>query len=132
MSDDARRRHVRLAVTVSAILLGGLGVALVFAPVEIGERLSIQATPPVLNLLGAALLGFGLMNWTARGSTLGGIYGRAIVVGNQMHLTVGALALLKHASASGGSPAYWAFTAVYVLGAALFLHLMFSGGPSET
>jgi hypothetical protein len=46
-----------------------------------------------------------------------------------MHFTVGALALLKHGFSAGGSPAFWALTIVYALGAALFLHLMFRGGP---
>ena len=65
------------------------------------------------------------MNWTARGSVLGGIYGRAVVAGNQTHLTVGAILLVKHGFVAGGSPAYWILTGVYVLGAGLFLHLFF-------
>ena len=128
-SDDMARRRVRLAVVLSAFCLGIAGIALTFAPEEIGGMLGLNAAPIALQLIGAALLGFGVMNWTARGSTLGGIYGRAVVAGNQMHFTVGALALVKHGLAAGGPPMFWALTIVYLLGAALFLHLLFYGGP---
>jgi hypothetical protein len=33
--------------------------------------------------------------------------------------------------AAGGPPAYWFLTLVYVLGALLFLYLMFGGGPRQ-
>lgn len=127
--DDARQQRVRMAVTTSAACLGAAGLVLTFAPAESGARLTLPSTPLALQLLGAALLGFAVMNWTARGSTLGGIYGRAVVAGNQMHFTVGGLALLMHGIEAGGSPAFWALTLAYLLGAALFLHLMFRGGP---
>jgi hypothetical protein len=126
---DRSLRRRQLAVTASAICLALLGIALTFAPGEIAGMFGIASTPLALQLLGSAQLGFGVMNWTARGSTLGGIYGRAVVVGNQMHFTVGALALLNHGFAAGGSPAFWVLTIIYTLGAALFLHLMFGGGP---
>ena len=39
---------------------------------------------------------------------LGGIYGRAIVAGNQMHLTVGAVLLVtRAANADVAHPGYW-------------------------
>lgn len=120
---------VRLAVSVSAIALAVPGIALTFAPAETGALLALPSAPVALQLLGAAMLGFAVMNWTARGSTLGGIYGRAVVAGNQMHFTVGALALIKHGVAAGGSPGFWVVTIVYALGAALFLRLLFYGGP---
>jgi hypothetical protein len=130
MTDRNRSvRRTQLAVSASAIFLALLGIALTFGPTEVAGLFGLPSAPLALQLLGSALLGFGVMNWTARGSTLGGIYGRAVVAGNQMHFTVGALALLKHGFAVDGSPAFWALTTVYVLGAALFLHLMFGGGP---
>ena len=51
------------------------GAVLLFAPREVMPA----SHPPVLvQLIGAALLGFALANWTARGAMLGGIYGRAV------------------------------------------------------
>jgi hypothetical protein len=89
----------------------------------------MPSAPLIGQLLGGALLGFAVMNWIARGSTLGGIYGRAVVAGNQMHFTVAGLALLKHVFSHGGPPALWILAVIYALGAALFLNLMFRGGP---
>lgn len=129
MIDTGSPARVRVAVTASAGGLAVIGLALTFAPQEVAGAARLRGEPLALQLLGAALLGFAVMNWTARGSTLGGIYGRAVVAGNQMHFTVGALALLMHGFRSGGAPAFWVLTAMYVLGAVLFLQLMFGGGP---
>ena len=62
-----------------------------FAPAEAGRTLSgAEASDLVLvQLLGAALLGIGAASWVARRSLLGGIYGRAVVVGNQVFAFVG-------------------------------------------
>lgn len=126
MSDDRTRRLVGLAVGLSALCFAVMGALLLFTPDEMGAAF-IPGAPggPLVQLLGAALLGFGAMNWIARGSVLGGIYGKSVVAGNQTHLTVGALLLLKHGLGAGGSPAFWILTGVYVLGAALFLYLSF-------
>jgi hypothetical protein len=66
------------------------------------------------------------MNWIARGSVLGGIYGRAVVAGNQTHLTIGTLALLQRALRGGGDhPVLLVVTAAYLVGAGLFAWLTF-------
>lgn len=119
---------VRVALTLSAVWLAVLGAALLFAPDEVREVIMPSATggAALLQVLGAALLGFGAMNWTARGSALGGIYGRAVVMANQTHLTIGALVLVKHGIDAGGqSAAYWAIAGLYALGAVLFIYLAF-------
>ena len=48
-----------------------------------------------MQILGALFLGFGLMNWMAKGSIIGGIYNKPLVIGNLMHFAVGAITLLK-------------------------------------
>ena len=64
-------------------------------PHEVGAALMPAANADAaFQLLGAALMGFAAMNWTARGAALSGIYGRAVVVGNLMHLLVGAFVLV--------------------------------------
>ena len=65
------------------------------------------------------------MNWIARGAALGGIYGRAVVVANQVHTTIGALVLVRYAISTGVSPLYWAVTAFYVSAALFFSYLAF-------
>jgi hypothetical protein len=87
----------------------------------------------LVQLLGAALLGFGAMNWIARGAALGGIYGRAVVMGNQTHLMIGALLLVRGGiDDQARSATYWVLTGLYVLGTALFGYLaFFSSGLRE-
>ena len=76
----------------------------------------------LVQVLGGALVGFGIANWTARGAALGGIYGRAVVAGNQAHFMIGAILLVRH-GLQAGSPhtAFWVLTILYVIGAAFFL-----------
>jgi hypothetical protein len=129
MTDERTRRLVSSAVGISALCFAALGSLLLFAPIELAGALLPPADGGLLvQLLGAALLGSAAMNWTARRSVLGGIYGRAVVAGNQTHLTIGALLLVKHGLATGGTAAYWVLAGVYVLGAGLFLYLAFGSG----
>ena len=52
--------------------------------------------------------------------------GRAVVAGNQMHLMIGALLLVKRGvQIAAPHPAYWVLTALYVFGAGFFSYLMF-------
>ena len=127
---------IRAAVTASALLLAGLGGAFLVAPAETSAALLPDAAAPILaQLLGAALLGFAAMNWTARGSALGGIYGRAVVAANQAHFVIGALVLLRRAF-DGGSPggAIWFLSAAYALCALFFTYLTFfaTGLPARS
>ena len=132
MAGAPSKEPVALAVGLSALCFAALGLLLLFAPEEVARAIlpgpEDRPDKPLVQLLGTALLGFGAANWVARRSVLGGIYGRAIVAGNQTHLTMGALALLARGVATGGTPAYWVLTGFYVLAAALFLYLFFSTG----
>jgi hypothetical protein len=124
----------RAAMTMSAVGLAVLGALLVFAPGEMSGLLAPEAGDGALiQLLGAALLGFGATNWIARGAALGGIYGRAVIAGSQTHLTIGALLLVKRGADVGAAPpAYWLLTVLHVLGAGLFGYLtFFSSGLRE-
>jgi hypothetical protein len=119
-------RLVARGVTFSAVFAGALGVLLLFAPDEVGGRLvPLPGAAVLVQLLAAALLGFGVLNWIGRHHKLGGIYGRAIVAANQMHFTVGALVLVNHGVRAGGSPAYWALSAIYVAFAVFFSQLLY-------
>ena len=80
----------------SALLLGVAGFAFVFAPRELLARLA-PGTPPTATwigqLLGAALVGLGCLNWFNRHTLLGGIYARTVVLANTMFFVVGALSV---------------------------------------
>jgi hypothetical protein len=82
----------------SAIVMAVLGLAASFVPREILIALNVRPDPlPVLlvQITGALYLGFAMLNWMARGSLIGGIYGRPVAFGNFLHLMVVALAMLK-------------------------------------
>ena len=128
MTDTTGYVH-RTAMSSSAIALAALGILLLFAPSELDEALDQSPQADfVLQVLGAALVGWSTANWTARGSFLGGIYGRAVVAGNQAHFFIGALVLLGKATHGGRPVAFWLLFAVYVAGAAWFSWLLWGGG----
>lgn len=113
------------------MLLALCGIALLFQPQVTGSWTDEGAQMHVLNqVLGAALLGFAAANWIARRSMLGGIYGRAIVAGNQVFALVGALVLLGSTPAQP-NPGYWLLFALLAAGAALFSWLLIRGPRVE-
>ena len=88
----------KLLMTSSAVFFGIIGILLSFLPNEIAEYLSVEPTIITilfLQILGALYLGFGILNWTAKGTLIGGIYNRPITLGNLMHFVVGAITLVK-------------------------------------
>lgn len=88
----------KLLMTSSAVFFGIIGILLSFLPNEIAEYLSVEPTIITilfLQILGALYLGFGILNWMAKGTLIGGIYNRPIALGNLMHFVVGAITLVK-------------------------------------
>src|SRR5688572_12025630 len=78
--------------------MGAAGIAASFAPAEIANSLTLQSAVEstfLLQLVGALLFAFAMVNWMARGSLLGGIYNRPIAAGNVAHFVIGSLALAK-------------------------------------
>lgn len=123
----------RILMIASAAVMAAIGLVLSFAPVEtlaLFGQPAAGAVPVLLQLTGALYLGFAFLNWTAKGSVLGGIYGRAVVLGNFLHFTMGALALLKVAIRAGSEPIIWILSAVYVVFAVWFGRTLFSQ-PAE-
>ena len=115
----------------SALLLGVAGFAFVFAPRELLARLA-PGTPATATwigqLLGAALVGLGCLNWFNRYTLLGGIYARAVVLANTMFYVVGALSIIG-ASAALTATRSMAQGVAGVLGvfAACYTWLLFRG-----
>ena len=88
----------KFLMTSSALFCGIIGILLSFLHNEIAEYLSVEPTIITilfLQILGALYLGFGILNWMAKGTLIGGIYNRPIAFGNLMHFVVGAITLVK-------------------------------------
>lgn len=93
--------NTKVLMTASAVIFGIIGIALSFIPEEITTYLNIESniiSTLSFQLIGALYLGFSMMNWMAKSTTIGGIYNRPITIGNFMHFFVGALALIKMVS----------------------------------
>ncbi|MBC5775055.1 hypothetical protein H8S95_13340 [Pontibacter sp. KCTC 32443] len=121
--------NTKLLMTSSAIVLGITGLLLSFLPQEILEYAgasSVVLFPIFLQLLGAAYLGFAMLNWMAKGNLIGGIYSRPVAIGNLAHFVIGGLALLKSASTVPDGTAMWIAGAVYTIFAALFAVVTFT------
>lgn len=85
-------------VTLFAVLqiIAGLGMLFVPDAFLTFEASGASNANVVAQLVGAAFIGFGAANWITRAAPLGGIYGRAVVVGNQAFSLIGSLILLTN------------------------------------
>lgn len=122
--------NTRLLLSASALVMGVAGIAASFLPEELLRALDLETTtllPVLVQLLGALWFGFAMVNWTARGSLIGGIYNRAVAIGNLTHFVIGAFALVKVATATQDSR-LWVLTVVYAIFAVAFA-LLFFGSP---
>lgn len=118
----------RLLMTLSASVLAIMGAIGTFLPAELLAWLGMQASAVLVLLVqahGASLLGFAMLNWTGRGMTLGGIYGRPVVLGNLMHFGAGGIGAMKLVLAHSEATRLWPLAASYVVFAIGFGILMF-------
>ena len=87
-------------MSISALFMGLLGLGTLFAPAEV---LGVHGTAPdnatqlLIQMMGALYLGFAILNWTARGVLIGGIYSRPVAIGNFWHFLIVSLLLAKAA-----------------------------------
>ena len=92
--------YTRALMTISAAFMALLGLGTLFAPAEV---LGMHGTPPdnatmlLIQMMGALYLGFAILNWTARGVLIGGIYSRPVALGNFWHFLIVSLLLIKAA-----------------------------------
>jgi hypothetical protein len=122
------RPNTKILMIVSALVMGAVGLAASFLPHEILSYAGMPATefsPVAVQLMGALYLGFAMMNWMSKGIIIGGIYARPLALGNFLHFGVGALALIKSASAHDVK-LFWVTAAIYVVFALLFGIVLFT------
>ena len=127
--------NTKIVMTSSALFLATIGILLSFLPNEIVEYLNVEPniiTIVFLNIMSALYLGFGILNWMAKGTLIGGIYNKPIAIGNLMHFGVGAIALVKVVSnIQMHSEIVISLTVVYVIFAILFVYI-FRTNPTKT
>ena len=118
----------KFLMTSSALFCGIIGILLLFLPNEIAEYLNIEPTIITilfLKILSALYLGFGILNWTVKGSLIGGIYNRPIALGNLLHFVVGSIELVKVISNIETHREIIIFlTALYIIFGVLFAYVL--------
>jgi hypothetical protein len=122
-------------MTISAIFLAIAGISLSFFPNEIANYIglgSTKASQLVMQILGALYFGFAMLNWMAKGSIIGGIYNKPLVVANLSHFTIGGLSLIKGLmSITNPSHIFLILTGIYAIFAALF-GILFTRHPANS
>lgn len=114
-------------MALSAVFLFLCGAGATFLPVELLQRLEAPVSPGaavLVQLGGAAVLGFAMLNWMSRRSVLGGIYGRPLIVGNLLHFGSGAIGTVKLLLAHPDLSPFWPVGIGYSLFGAAFAALM--------
>ena len=121
-------------MTSSALFYAIIGFLLSFLPNEIAGYLNVESniiTILFLNITSALYFGFGILNWMAKGTLIGGIYNKPIAIGNLMHFGVGAIALIKVVSnIKTHSEIVISLTVVYIIFAILFVYI-FRTNPTK-
>ena len=122
-----------LLLTLSAAAYFVVSLALIFTTEELlvlagaaGTILEIA----LLQLLGAALFGFSMLNWMNRHSRVGGIFGRPLVVANFANALIATL-MLFHLWREGGlsTPLMFAFGFYAVLALAFGVKMFLPAKP---
>ncbi len=120
--------NTKYVMTFCAILLGAVGIILTFMPQETAVYFRWPVTNTILfQILGALYLGFAMLNWISKNSIIGGIYGRAVVLGNFTHFFIGALALIKLATRNKIDVTIIVITIIYAVFSIIFGYLLFTG-----
>ena len=96
--------HTKILMMLSAVFLALLGVATSYFPEKV---LATHGTVPdnatllLVQMMGALYLGFAILNWTARGVLIGGIYARPVALGNFLHFAMVGMMLARAAISHG-------------------------------
>jgi hypothetical protein len=122
-------------MAISAAVLMAHGIVLLFAPELFFTLFALSSSAEALvaaQLFGATLISFGLMNWTARGSVLGGIYGRALVYGNFVYSLIGFFVGIRARLSGFSNEYFWIEVLLYLASAIVFGVMLFRGPFSPT
>ena len=124
--------NTKILMTISAVILGTIGIILTFIPQEVSRYLNLtESTPILFQILGSLYFGFGILNWTAKANLIGGIYSKPVAIGNFTHFFIGGLALIKLVLHNTNWTCIWACAILYLIFALLFGYVLFTN-PSST
>lgn len=115
---------------VSAGVLFLAGTVLLFASDTVLPRLVAGMQPAATwpgELIGAGWLALAALNWLSRGTVLGGIYGRPIVIANVALYFITAMILLRVAVERGGPGGLWLIGGATLVLAAVYGWLLLRG-----
>ncbi|MEQ8924936.1 MAG: hypothetical protein RLO81_03935 [Fulvivirga sp.] len=115
----------KVILTSYSILLCSAGILMLFLGDEIVSYLHLPQSDILNILLGGLLFGFGLVNWHSKNLTVGGIYGRPLLIGNLGHCLIGSISFIK-LTFSNPTPLILSIAFVYSVFAILFTYLMYS------
>ena len=93
-------RFTRALMMLSAIFMAVAGLVTSYFPDRVLETHGTVPDGPtmlLIQMMGALYLGFALLNWTARGVIMGGIYARPLALGNFLHFAMVTVMLAREA-----------------------------------
>lgn len=120
--------NTKILMTTSSLLLGLAGIFTLFAPEVLLAMLGTPLTNSssvLIQLIGALYFSMALMNWTAKDSTIGGIYARPVSVGNFAHFFTGTLLLIRYQLSNEFNLSMLLLLVVYAIFGFLFYWLVF-------
>ena len=127
--------NTKSLMTLSAIILGLIGISLIFFPKEIliyFELIVSDTLELLMQIMGSFYFAFAMLNWMSKGIIIGGIYNRPIAIANLTHFVIAGLALIKGIF-SNPSLSYiiWLIGILYSIFAILFGLVAFNHPISE-
>ena len=120
--------NTKILMTASSLILALAGVLTLFMPDVLLSALGVSVTAQLsvlVQILGALYFSFALMNWTAKDSSIGGIYARPVSLANFGHFFSGTLILVKDALSNKFNLPILLVLIVYVGFACCFYWLVF-------
>lgn len=111
----------------ASLVLALVAVALIFASEEWAANFGIESSAALTitaQVLGAFMASFAMLNWMSKGMTLGGIYGRPIVIANLLHFSMNGI-LFTRFSFTNDEPILWAAAIISGAFALAFARLAF-------
>ncbi len=108
-------KNTDLLLMASAAVYGLAGLAGTFFPDALAMSTAGAASRAlvlVIQCAAAAYCGFAMLNWMLRDATLGGIYGRPLVVANLLHFFMVAMIMTRLVLQGARGPLHLAVTAL--------------------
>jgi len=122
--------QTKILMSFSALFLAALGIGALFLTQGILIHYGTYAgtfSVIILKVVGGVLLGFAVLNWTARAALSGGASGRPLALGNFVHFALVTLALWRPVAArTAGGAKFLTVAVLYTIFAVWFAVVLFS------